>query len=225
MRLFVSDFVGSSKVSAMSLEEVGAYVLLLFHSWREGPLENDSNRLARVIRATPEEFDRIWPAVRACFQEDESGKLFNPRMERERLRALDRSGLAKRAARARWDKAGGVGLKGLGGDEEQDLPHAVRHMKAEDILEAWSRLQERDVSMQERKTQRRFAQLLARQHSRDDVVRAFVGIQQIWEHKKGRPWDLKTLIDKFSLALTAADEHPEIKARKKMDKFMEETVG
>ena len=229
IRLYVSDFVGSSKVSAMTLEEVGAYVLLLFHSWREGPLEDDPKRLARVIRASPQEFDRIWPAVSACFKKAPDGRLYNERMEKERKKAVNRSDLAQRAARARWDRER-VPEPELepepppSMEDGSTVVHGGSRMSVPEILNAWVAAQDRTVSPQERTAQKRFAFALSKQYSRQDIMKAFVGITQVWEHGPGgRPWDLRTLLDKFSLAVSAADNHPEIKANRQMDEFLRET--
>src|SRR6185312_11765498 len=46
-QFYPNDFLGSGSVAAMTLEEIGAYVLLLCYEWNEGGLPDDLDRLAR----------------------------------------------------------------------------------------------------------------------------------------------------------------------------------
>ena len=100
-KFYPSDFMGSGKVQMMSPAERGIYISLLCHSWQEGPLPDDPDRLARVCGATQAEMEACWPAVRRCFTVADDETLFHPRLEKERVAATVRSTRAKVAANAR----------------------------------------------------------------------------------------------------------------------------
>jgi len=100
-KFYPSDFMGSGKVSAMSPAECGILMKLLCHSWQEGPLPDDPDKLWRVVGAAPDEMRAAWPVVRACFDVNPEGNLVNRKLERERNSAQGRRQSAKAAAEAR----------------------------------------------------------------------------------------------------------------------------
>lgn len=89
MDWYPQDYLSDAKTQALSLEEHGAYMLLLWHEWLDGPLPGEPERLRRLLRASVEEWGRIWPAVDGLFQRDGKGRLVSPRLERERKVALE----------------------------------------------------------------------------------------------------------------------------------------
>lgn len=103
-KFYPSDFMGSGKVQMMSPAEVGIYIKLLCHSWQEGPLPDDPNRLWRIAGASPDEMSEAWPAVRKCFDKTPGG-MVHPRLEKERADAQDRREKARAAANARHGNA------------------------------------------------------------------------------------------------------------------------
>lgn len=70
MPFYVADYILDT--SHLSLEEHGAYLLLMFTMWRRGgelPAEHD--RLARILGVTdPERFERLWDTLREFFERD-----------------------------------------------------------------------------------------------------------------------------------------------------------
>jgi uncharacterized protein YdaU (DUF1376 family) len=83
-QIYPTDFLGSSKVAAMTLEERGAYITLLLHDWAENGLPDDHRVLALYLGLSTKAFKRVWKAVSPCFALDDQGKLKNPRLEKER---------------------------------------------------------------------------------------------------------------------------------------------
>lgn len=102
-QLYAQDwFVGTSH---LTLEEQGAYLRLLCRQWVDGPLPNDSRALARMVSAKQRLFDTvIWPALSPFFPTLDTGRLANPRLEKERVK--------QEAYRARQAVAGRISGKG-----------------------------------------------------------------------------------------------------------------
>ncbi len=93
----------------MSLDQVGAYTLLLCHNWLEGSIPSDPILLARLCHSDLARFEsEIWPGVAPCFRENGHGALYNPRLRKERARQVARkkakSEAGKRGAKVRWEK-------------------------------------------------------------------------------------------------------------------------
>lgn len=85
----------------MSLEEVGAYSLLLSYDWNEGGLPDDMVPYARWLRSTPRKAQALWDAVKSNFALRD-GRWYNPRLERERTKQAINSAKKAAAAAKRW---------------------------------------------------------------------------------------------------------------------------
>lgn len=103
MPLYIGDYLADTM--HLSGPEHGAYLLLLMHAWRNGPLPNNDRALAAIARTDAKAWREIGPAVRAFFQATAEG-LVQPRLERERIaagaHAERRANAARTAAEARW---------------------------------------------------------------------------------------------------------------------------
>jgi hypothetical protein len=58
-------------------------------------------------------------------------------------------------------------------------------------------------------------------HTAEEVVYAFLGIDHLFPYSKGEPWDLFDLEKKFTKAMAAAQDHPDIKRQREEEAFME----
>ena len=125
-------------------------------------------------------------------------------------------------ARAKDFPPGGDGHRN--GD---DPPHPGRRLSASQVLEAWASAQPVEVSAAERRKQKPFARRIADGHTREQVMAAFVGIGQLFPHcaPKNQPWDLSDLDRKFSKAVAAARDHPEIVERAQDAEFLAALEG
>lgn len=65
MPLFIGDYLADTM--HLSGPEHGAYLLLLMHSWRVGPLPDDDRQLATIARTEPAAWKRMAPTLRAFF--------------------------------------------------------------------------------------------------------------------------------------------------------------
>lgn len=62
MPLYIADYL--TDTSRLTLEQHGAYLLLIMDYWRNGPPPNDPAVLARIVGASPER----WRAIASCLQ-------------------------------------------------------------------------------------------------------------------------------------------------------------
>ncbi|CAH2606434.1 conserved protein of unknown function (plasmid) [Rhodovastum atsumiense] len=92
--------IGAYLADTMHLRaaEHGAYLLLLMHYWRNGPLPDDDAKLSGIARMSRKEWVEIAPTIREFFTAD-AGKLHQRRADAERAKAQQIS--SKRADAAR----------------------------------------------------------------------------------------------------------------------------
>lgn len=92
--------------ATFTLEERGAYSLLLDYQWDMVRLPVDDQDLAALLGVSVQRFRALWERkVGAKFKQDDRG-YYNQRLEDERLRALEISRTNRRNARKRWDDDG-----------------------------------------------------------------------------------------------------------------------
>lgn len=103
MPLYIGDYLADT----MHLEarEHGAYLLLLMHYWRTGPLPDDDRALAGIARVDR----KFWisdtgPIIRAFFT-PVNGRLHQKRLDAERAAADENSAKKRANANKRWGKA------------------------------------------------------------------------------------------------------------------------
>ena len=118
MKFYPTDFLGDKDVAVMSVDEVGAYCLLLFYSWQEDPrgtLPMCDRTLSRMARMTQEQWHEVKSIVLAPFKPyaDDPDRIYQPRMVDEASNAE-----AKRTALSEAGKRGA--LKRWGGNKPPD---------------------------------------------------------------------------------------------------------
>jgi uncharacterized protein YdaU (DUF1376 family) len=105
MPVYIGDYLADTM--HLSTEQHGAYLLLLFHLWRRGILQDDDVMLAQVTGLTTSAW-RMSRAVLGEFFEIRDGLWHHGRVERERSRIAAKqqsnSNKAKVAAHGRWSK-------------------------------------------------------------------------------------------------------------------------
>src|SRR4051812_26578678 len=126
MPLYIGDYLADT----MHLEarEHGAYLLLLMHYWRTGPLPNDPRGLAVIARVDR----RVWASdtgpIVLRFFEERDGFLHQKRMDAEMAEAKGISDIKRAAARKRWEtpdrKVNGPGPAGNASADAYASPHA-----------------------------------------------------------------------------------------------------
>lgn len=107
MPIYLGDYLG--KTARLTTEQHGAYLLLIFDYWRNGPPPADDAVLAQITRLSRPAWKKIRPIILAFFEERD-GKLFHDRVEEELHKAGEnqerRTQKAKKGAAARWSKQG-----------------------------------------------------------------------------------------------------------------------
>lgn len=90
---YVHDFAADPVVSAMTAEQVGAYILLLCMAWQQEPqgsIPDDDATLARWCRMPPKRWKSIKPGVTAAFRKHGS-RYVQKRLTEEARKLADRA--------------------------------------------------------------------------------------------------------------------------------------
>lgn len=205
MPLYIGDYLADT----MSLEarEHGAYLLLIMHYWRNGPLPDDDRALAGIARVER----KTWltdtgPIVRAFFHA-EGGKLHHKRIDQERASAHTIAETKRAAAQARWAKArehkksngnadGGASADADDDADESSYEDASAHAYASDVHAACISPSQSQESQEEKKeivppnppkTRKHnidpkefdaFWQMYPRKDGKDDAAKAFAQVRK-----------------------------------------------
>jgi uncharacterized protein YdaU (DUF1376 family) len=114
------DILADGNVAQLNLEEFGAYMKVKLYAWGDGLIPDSIERLARRCRVTVEEMEKIWPAVRECFDPAPGypGYLVDPMLEGEREKNRARREHLLKANASRWK---GKGVRGIHMDSAVDV--------------------------------------------------------------------------------------------------------
>ncbi len=104
MPLYVGDYLADT--AHLTTEQSGAYLHLLMHYWRNGPLPDSDSALAQICKLTPDAWSNAQAMLRPFFFVGHDGKLHQKRSDRE-LEVWNAKGLkakekAQKAANSRW---------------------------------------------------------------------------------------------------------------------------
>ena len=87
----------------LSIEEHGAYLLLIFYAHtHDGKIPASADRLARILRVKRSQCVRIMERIGDFFEEKSDGFLYNERVNSELAIAKERSEKARKSAESRW---------------------------------------------------------------------------------------------------------------------------
>lgn len=108
MPLYIGDYLADTM--HLNASQHGAYVLLLMHYWRNGPLVDDDAQLAAIARCDAKLWRSVGPVVRTFFRLVD-GFLHQKRMDQERNKWSSISDKRREAGRAgaeaKWKPNGG----------------------------------------------------------------------------------------------------------------------
>lgn len=101
MPFYIGDYTADTLHLSRAAEH-GAYLLLIMHYWRNGPLPDDDKALAAIAKVSRKEWTTdIGPTVRPFFRPD-GGRLYHKRIDAELAKAEQNSSKRRDAAQARW---------------------------------------------------------------------------------------------------------------------------
>lgn len=107
-QFYPGDFLSDANVMIMSNREVGCYIKLLSSCWMEGSIPNDIKKIAMLCKEQARSMVKIWENLEPCFRElaDKPGRLINPRLQKERLKQMERGHKnvinGKKGSQKRW---------------------------------------------------------------------------------------------------------------------------
>ena len=103
MPLYVADYLGDTM--HLTTLQHGAYVLLLMHYWKSGPLPDDQEALAAITKVDAASWKGVWAKLCPFFTPNGDGSLHQKRMDKERQHWTDlsekRRDAGKRGAEAK----------------------------------------------------------------------------------------------------------------------------
>lgn len=99
--LYPQDFDCDEHIRMMDDSELGMFMRFLNHSWINNGLPAATEDLQRLFRYAPDTFNQQWVRVSPCFPISADGRRRNERQEQERLKAVEKTEQAKRAAKSR----------------------------------------------------------------------------------------------------------------------------
>jgi uncharacterized protein YdaU (DUF1376 family) len=100
MPLAIGDYLADT--SHLDTLEHGAYLLLLMHYWRKGPLPNDMTQLAHITKLSPDVWSMHQAVLLQFFIPGEDGLLHQKRQDIERAKASNRRQRGSQGAQAKW---------------------------------------------------------------------------------------------------------------------------
>lgn len=107
MPVYIGDYLADT--GELTTEEHGAYLLLMFHYWRKGPLPSDERRLASISGLSGDAWSIAWAMLKDFFVVADDGLLHHKRIDHELKEATEKrqksTERAEKAARARWGDA------------------------------------------------------------------------------------------------------------------------
>jgi len=115
-QFYPGDWLGSTKVDLMTLEEQGAYLRLLCHAWSDDDcsLLNDDDKLSRLSRLGDKWFQGSSKIIKECFTL-KGDRLVSDRLLQEREKQIEWREKSKRGGRASGEARRNKALEAKGG--------------------------------------------------------------------------------------------------------------
>lgn len=106
MPLYIGDYL--SDTSHLTAEQSGAYLHLLMHYWKTGPLPNSDQALAQISRLSMDAWSIAQAVLRPFFTVNGDGRLHQKRVDAELVhwnaKKLSAKEKSSKASKVRWKK-------------------------------------------------------------------------------------------------------------------------
>ena len=84
--LYAADFYMDT--ITWETDDIGVYFCLLMAEWVNGPLEDDTRKLAKIAKKTHQKFLKNWSKINQKFVVSGTGYIVNLRLEEERSKQM-----------------------------------------------------------------------------------------------------------------------------------------
>ena len=105
MPLYIGRYLGDTM--HLTYDQHGAYLLLLMHYWRKGPLPDDDRQLAAIAKVPTKLWRGMAGIIRAFFTREDDGNLHQKKADEERGRRQEISGKRSTAGKVGADVTNG----------------------------------------------------------------------------------------------------------------------
>jgi len=116
-----TDFMLDENVMLMCDESIGLYMRILCHSWREGSIPKEPEKIMRLFGLSKHKFNKLWKELSPCFFEKEN-RLYQTRLAKELSEARkyfdQKSDSGKLGAEKRWHRHDSANSETM---QDQDL--------------------------------------------------------------------------------------------------------
>ncbi len=120
-QFYPQDFMSDANVELMTLEQRGAYLMLLCRDWIEDGLPDDDDELA-ILSGARDRWPHIKDRVMRCFRKDDNG-IYNPRLREERIKQRE-----FRDAKSVAGKASAAARSNRRSTKGQQAPNEIEHV-------------------------------------------------------------------------------------------------
>lgn len=107
MPLYIGDYLADTM--HLNAEQHGAYMMLIMHYWKTGPLPDNQDLLRQIAKCPEHSWSNAWAIIQPFFRH-ESGRWHHVRIDKEKEAAKKRSEAAaekgRKGAAAKWQKDG-----------------------------------------------------------------------------------------------------------------------
>lgn len=155
-------------------------------------------------------YQKPWDSERDTFRDADGTAKGQPRDKEKEVNTFNAFNAGKEDAQGRIFPEEEIDVSGNG------------ILKPNELLGEWIDRQTSPPDKSEKVKQAGKAKQLCTKHSRNDIVKAFHGMNQLFPYSDGTPWDLFDLDRLFSKAKEAVVNHPGIKAMKRRQELEEE---
>lgn len=129
-QFYPKDILSDENVVLMDLDTVGGYVYLLCYCWLQGSLPAEPESLRKLAHCGSDRWPEMWPQIKPCFRSNGRGRLWHPRLKREKAKQVEwkqksqEGGIASAKSRQYKQLAKGGSTKGQAGGARVVQPKA-----------------------------------------------------------------------------------------------------